>query len=277
VGQDANRRSAGGVTTAVYSQTLARPLPPGRGLAQKKRRWQRGVPFRWKAYTPGKAGRPLGALPKTDERDCASSGADATLFRRGVMGRMHPVSDRGFGFGICIGPALAAFPGKPGIPRASIGGPGVLPSLRFGAALPRDAGAAIQNMRLPRRGHKAQGDNSVMGELANTMKGMGRCEERALPCPTSAPGPAGALAQGGSSGGVAPATRMGGGARLRGERGVTAVSSAAPLEPPRCCPLRFSPLGVFEFEGGIRKGGFQGGKTDGGKQRCWGRPPRSSS
>jgi hypothetical protein len=52
----------------------------------------------------------------------------------------------------------------------------------------------------------------------------------------------------------------------RGERG-PAVSSAAPVETPRCCPLRFSPFGVFEFEGGIRKGGFQRGETDGGKQR----------
>jgi hypothetical protein len=276
VGQDANRRSAGGVTTAVYSQTLARPLPPGRGLSQKKRRWQRGVPFRWEAYSPGKACRNGGA-PKTDERYCASSGADATLFWGPVMGRRHPVSDCGLDFGFCIGPALAVFPGKPGIPRASIGGPGVLPSLRFGAAPPRDAGAAIQNTRLPRRGHKAQGDNSVMGERSGHLEGHGRCEERALPCPTDAPAQRGPMAQGGSSGGVAPATRMGGGARLRGERGVTAVSSAAPLEPPRCCPLRFPPLGVFEFEGGIRKGGFQGGKTDGGKQRCRGRPPRSSS
>jgi hypothetical protein len=99
VRRDAARRKAEGVTTAVYSQTLARPLPPGGGGTQKKRGWQRGVPFRWEAYSPGKAARPLRAVPKTDERDCASSGADATLFRHGVMGRRRPVGDWGMGNG----------------------------------------------------------------------------------------------------------------------------------------------------------------------------------
>jgi hypothetical protein len=131
-------------------------------------------------------------------------------------------------------PACLAF-------RASIGGLGVLPSLRFGAALPRDAGAAIQNTRLPRRGHKAQGDNSVMGELANTMKGMGRCEERALPCPTDAPGPWGSTAQRGPSGGVAAGNPYGRrGAAPRGERGprgfFSRAGEAAALLPPAVSP-----------------------------------------
>jgi hypothetical protein len=162
--------------------------------------------------------------------------------------------------------------GKPGIPRVQWGFRGP-PRPEFWSRSSARGRRGDQNLApAPAGGMRRKGDNAVMGELANTMKGMGRCEARALPCPTDAPAQRGQWAQRGPSGGVAAGNPKGGGARLRGERGVPAVSSAAPVKPPRCCPLRFPPLGVFEFEGGIRKGGFQGGKTDGGKQRCPGPP-----
>jgi hypothetical protein len=75
---------------------LARSLPPGRGLAQKKRGWQRGVPFRWKAYTPGKACR-NGVVPKTDER--SEQWACGTLFRSHVMGESIRFRISGLGIG----------------------------------------------------------------------------------------------------------------------------------------------------------------------------------
>ena len=150
--------------------------------------------------------------------------------------------------------------------RASIGGPGVLPSLCFGAALPRDAGAAIQNTRLPRRGHEAQGDNLVMGALARSMKGMGRWRVReALPCPTDAPGPAGALAQSGTGVAECSGNPYGpGGAGPRGERGhrgcITRAIVPPAVVPPCVCP----PLVVSCLRGGSGKGGVQRGKNDGG-------------
>ena len=106
-----------------------------------------------------------------------------------------------------------------------------------------------------------------MGELANTLKGWngGECANRMEARPTR-PTPRGSWRNGGQAAEwpCQPEGRRG--AAPRGERG-PAVSSAAPVETPRCFPLRFPPFGVFEFEGGIRKGGFQRGETDGGKQR----------
>jgi hypothetical protein len=96
------------------------------------------------------------------------------------------------GIGIEIGP-LPAGSRSPACraARASIGGPGVLPSLCFGAALPRDAGAAIQNPRLPRRGHRAQGDNAVMGERSGHHEGHGEVRGTSPPLPVRRARPGG--------------------------------------------------------------------------------------
>ncbi len=98
------------------------------------------------------------------------------------------------------------------------------------------------------------------GEFTNTLKGRngGECANR-MEARLGAR-PLGAPAQGGVSGVVALATRRAAGRGSVGRVGPHG-DSAAPLKPPRCFPLRFAPLGVFEFEGGIRKGGFPRGEN----------------
>ena len=88
----------------------------------------------------------------------------------------------------------------------------------------------MQNGRArPRGGEKAQGGLRLlplnMGELANSLKGWGGVRNRALPCPTNAPGPSGALAQGGQAA-EWTGNPKGGGARLRGGRGAPRIKAA---------------------------------------------------
>ncbi len=74
MGTDATRRSAGGVTTAVYSQPLARPLPPGRGRAQKTS-WQRVAPLPMEGVPAGQGRKAAREPPKLCGRV-----QEATLF-----------------------------------------------------------------------------------------------------------------------------------------------------------------------------------------------------
>ena len=96
------------------------------------------------------------------------------------------------------------------------------------------------------------------------LEGLGRCEERALPCPTNAPGPSGAEAQGGQAA-EWTGNPKGGGARLRGGRGAPRFLQPRHNGRRASAPCGFPPFGGFEFGGGIRKGGFpKGGKLMGG-------------
>ena len=123
-----------------------------------------------------------------------------------------------------------------------------------------------------RKGAKAE--PLKLGELANTLEGMGRCEERALPCPTNAPGPSGAEAQGGQAA-EWTGNPKGGGARLRGERGAPRFLQPRHRSRRASAPCGFPPFGGFEFGGGIRKGGFPKGGKLRGELAFPGRPPRS--
>jgi hypothetical protein len=92
-----------------------------------------------------------------------------------------------------------------------------------------------------------------------------RGPERPQPVPDrrTRPLPWGAVAQGGQSGGVASGNPKGGGARPAWDwdpRRSDAPEKAAGLVPPAVFPLW--PCSILK--GGIRKGGFQRGKTEGG-------------
>ena len=114
-----------------------------------------------------------------------------------------------------------------------------------------------------------------MGEPANTLKGRGGVRNRALPCPTNAPGPSGAEAQGGQAA-EWTGNPKGGGARLRGGRGAPRFLQPRHRSRRASAPCGFPPFGGFEFGGGIRKGGFPKGGKLRGELAFPGRPPRSS-
>ena len=121
----------------------------------------------------------------------------------------------------------------------------------------------MQNGRArPLGGEKAQGGLRLLplniGELANSLKGWGGVRNRALPCPTNAPGPSGPRSKGDKrrSG---PGTRRAaarGSAGREGPRGFfsRAMKAAVPV-PPAVSP----PLVDSSLEGGSGKGGFQRG------------------
>ena len=152
------------------------------------------------------------------------------------------------------------------------GGMGSTPSLFCRRSSARGRRAAAKPTRptppgaIRRKGAKAL--PLIMGELANSLKGRNGGERANRMEARLSARPLGGLGARGTSGGVDPGTRRAaarGSAGGEGPRGFfSRAGKDAVLLPPAVCPLWRVPV----LKGGSRKGGFQRGKTDGGKQHC---------
>jgi hypothetical protein len=165
--------------------------------------------------------------------------------------RLHHC-DRVWGF--CVG--------QRGIPRAR--GCGVRPTLTLRWRNARVHGRAAQRNAPPSGGMRRKG-TQLMGALARSLEGMGRWRAReALPARPSATGPAGAVAQGGLSGGVQRRPEGPGCAVPWGTGGPHGCLSPRRTNPGGNPPCGLPPLADSSLGGGAGKGGSQGGKTEGG-------------